>query len=123
MFKLSKGPIFILCVCVGGGGGGGAWALGGGGGGSGLFSKIKKPVNCCCAGVPLTIKMGARSRNHAQGGGVAQWLGCRISDQGVPGSNPGRCTFVVALSKSHLRPAKYWLNQGSGGRTIDLDRL
>ena len=27
------------------------------------------------------------------GGGVAQWLGRRISDQGVPGSNPGRCTY------------------------------
>ena len=27
-------------------------------------------------------------------GGVAQWLGRRISDQGVPGSNPGRCTFL-----------------------------
>ena len=34
-------------------------------------------------------------------GGVAQWLGRRISGQGVPGSNPGRCTFVVALRKSH----------------------
>ena len=37
------------------------------------------------------------------GGGVAQWLGRRISDQGVPGSNPGPAGahFVVALSKSH----------------------
>ena len=32
---------------------------------------------------------------------MAQWLGNRISDQGVPGSNPG-AHFVVALSKSHL---------------------
>ena len=29
----------------------------------------------------------------AEGGGVAQWLGRRISDQGVPGSNPSLCTF------------------------------
>ena len=33
------------------------------------------------------------------GGGVAQWLGCRISDQGVPGSNPGRCTFRCCLEQ------------------------
>ena len=31
--------------------------------------------------------------------------------------------FVVALSKSHLPPAQYWLNPGSLGRTTDLDRL
>ena len=33
----------------------------------------------------------------SQGGGVAQWLGRRISDQWVPGSNPGRCTFRCGL--------------------------
>ena len=33
------------------------------------------------------------------GGGVAQWLGRRISDQGVPGSNPGRCTFRCGLGQ------------------------
>ena len=33
------------------------------------------------------------------GGGVVQWLGCRISDQGVPGSNPGRCTFRCGLEQ------------------------
>ena len=31
--------------------------------------------------------------------GVAQWLGRRISDQGVPGSNPGRCTFFCGLEQ------------------------
>ena len=36
--------------------------------------------------------------NHG-GGGVAQWLGRRISDQGVPGSNPGRCTFRCGLEQ------------------------
>ena len=34
-----------------------------------------------------------------QCGGVAQWLGRRISDQGVPGSNPGRCTFRCGLEQ------------------------
>ena len=33
------------------------------------------------------------------GGGVAQWLGRRISDKGVPGSNPGRCTFHCGLEQ------------------------
>ena len=28
---------------------------------------------------------------------MAQWLVRRISDQGVPGSNPGRCTFRCGL--------------------------
>ena len=52
-----------------------------------------------------------------------QWLGRRISDQGVPGSSLGLVPFVVTLSKSHLPPALYWLNPGSGGRTTDMDRL
>ena len=59
------------------------------------------------------------------GGGVAQWLGCRISDQGVPGSNPGPAGahFVVALSKSHLpclvlvEPRKRWTDDRFG-RTV-----
>ena len=34
-----------------------------------------------------------------EGGGVAQWLGRRISDQGVPGSIPGRCTFRCGLEQ------------------------
>ena len=35
----------------------------------------------------------------SSGGGVAQRLGRRISDQGVPGSNPGRCTFRCGLEQ------------------------
>ena len=34
---------------------------------------------------------------YLRGGGVAQWLGRRISDQGVPGLNPGWCTFRCGL--------------------------
>ena len=34
-----------------------------------------------------------------KGGGVAQCLGRRISDQGVPGSNPGRYTFRCDLEQ------------------------
>ena len=57
---------------------------------------------------------------------MAQWLGRRISDQGVPGSNPGRCTFRCGLEQVTFTLLKYWLNPGrlrSGGRTTDLDRL
>ena len=36
---------------------------------------------------------------YVSGGGVAQWLGRRISDQGVPGSIPGRCTFRCGLEQ------------------------
>ena len=32
-------------------------------------------------------------------GGVAQLLGRQISDQGVPGSNPGRSTFRCGLEQ------------------------
>ena len=46
----------------------------------------------------------------------------RVSDFGPKWSlvrTPAGAHFVVALSKSHLRPAWYWLNPGSGGRTND----
>ena len=36
---------------------------------------------------------------YKTGGGVVQWLWRRISDQGVPGSNPGRCTFRCGLEQ------------------------
>ena len=37
-------------------------------------------------------------------GGVAQWLGRRISNQGVPGSNPGRCAFRWDLEQDAFTP-------------------
>ena len=30
---------------------------------------------------------------------MAQWIGRRILDQGVPGSNPGLCTFRCGLEQ------------------------
>ena len=59
-------------------------------------------------------------------GGVAQWLGHWISDQGVPGSNPG-AHFVVALSKSHLpclvlvEPRKRWTDDRLGQTVTRLE--
>ena len=48
--------------------------------------------------VKIVRVSSAKSRN-TRGGGVAQWLGHRISDQGVPGSNPGQCTFRCGLEQ------------------------
>ena len=48
----------------------------------------------------LLIKQVTLSNYYKfRGGGVAQWLGRRISDQGVPGSIPGRCTFRCGLEQ------------------------
>ena len=58
---------------------------------------------------------------------MAQWLGHRISDQGVPGSNPGRCTFHCGLSKSHLpclvlvEPRKRWTDDRLGQTVTRLE--
>ena len=52
------------------------------------------------AALNLTVYIWESKRpeqNVYHGGRVAQWLGRRISDQGVPGSNPGRCTFRCDL--------------------------
>ena len=58
---------------------------------------------------------------------VVQWLGSRISDQGVPGSNPAGAHFVVALSKSHLpclvldEPRKRWTDDRLGQTVTRLE--
>ena len=46
---------------------------------------------------------------------MAQWIGCRISDQGVPGSIPRRCTFRCGLEQVTftlclvlVKPRKRW---------------
>ena len=35
---------------------------------------------------------------------MAQWLGRRISDRGVAGSNPGRCAFRCGLEQVTFTP-------------------
>ena len=47
----------------------------------------------------LRKKMTLYNPNLDLGDGVAQWLGRRISDQVVPGSNPGRCIFRCGLEQ------------------------
>ena len=53
-------------------------------------------ATCTFNGVIVTIIL---THLYNKGGGVAQWFGRRISDQGVPGSNPGRCTFRCVLEQ------------------------
>ena len=72
-----------------------------GGGGSGLFSKIKKGKLLLCRCTPHYKKW---ERGPVTTHRVSQWLGCRISDQGVPGSNPGRCTFRCGLEQVTFTP-------------------
>ena len=38
------------------------------------------------------------------GGGLVQWLASRTSDQGVPGSRPGRVAIRCGLGASHIYP-------------------
>ena len=51
--------------------------------------------------LPASMKKIRSKMKALKGGGVAQWLGRQISDQGVPRA-PAGAHFVVALSKSHL---------------------
>ena len=55
---------------------------------------------------------------------MAQWIGCRILDQGVPGSIPRRCTFRCGLEQVTftlclvlVKPRKLWTD----GRPIWTD--
>ena len=45
---------------------------------------------------------------------------CRLQNKGSLVRVLARSPFVVALSKSHLTPALYWLNPGSRGHKTDL---
>ena len=63
----------------------------------------------------------------AEGGGLAQWLGRRISEQRVPGSSLGRAPFVVALNKSHscclvlVKHRKQWTDDRHGQTVTKLE--
>ena len=56
---------------------------------------------------------------------MAQWLGRRISDQGVPGSNPGRCTFRCGLEQVTftllVEPRKWWTDDRVGQTVTRLE--
>ena len=56
------------------------------------------------------------------GGGMAQRLGRRISDQGVPGSNPGRCTFRCGLEQvTFTLLSTGWTQEAVDGRPTWTD--
>ena len=53
---------------------------------------------------------------------MAQWLGCRISDHGVPGSNPGRCTFRCGLEQvTFTLLSTGWTQEAVDGRPTWTD--
>ena len=61
-------------------------------------------------------------------GGLAQWLGRRISDQGVPGSSPGRCAVRCGLEQVTftpclvlVKPRKRWTNDRFGQNVTRLE--
>ena len=61
-------------------------------------------------------------------GGVAQWIGRRISDQGVPGSIPRRCTFRCGLEQVTftlclvlVKPRKRWTDDQLGQTVTRLE--
>ena len=61
-------------------------------------------------------------------GGVAQWIGCLISDQGVPGSIPRRCTFrcgleqvTITLCLVLVKPRKRWTDDRLGQTVTRLE--
>ena len=60
-------------------------------------------------------------RNALVWGGVAQWIGRRISDQGVPGSILHRCTFRCGLEQVTITLCLVLVKSGSGGRTTWTD--
>ena len=60
-----------------------------------------------------------------KGGGVAQFVGHGISDQGVPGSNPSRCTFRCGLEQVTftllVEPRKRWTDDRLGQTVTRLE--
>ena len=61
-------------------------------------------------------------------GGVAQWIGRRISDQGVPGSIPRRCIFRCGLEQVTftlclvlVKPRKRWTDDRLGQTVTRLE--
>ena len=66
-----------------------------------------------------------KDSGRVERGGVAQWIGRRISDQGVPGSIPRRCTFRCGLEQVTftlcLVPRKRWSDDRLGQTVTRLE--
>ena len=76
----------------------------------------------------ITMKAKHTGQQIFNGGGVGQWIGRRISDQGVPGSNPGRCTFCCGLEQVTftlclvlVKPRKRWTDDQLGQTVTRLE--
>ena len=70
-----------------------------------------------------TIVRNIMCRQLSDKGGLAQWLVLRTTDQGVPGSRPGRVPGRCGLEQVIFTPCLVLANPGSCGRKTDLDRL
>ena len=64
----------------------------------------------------------------SKGGGLAQWLGCRISEQGVPVSSTGRSTVFCGLEQVTftsclvlVKPRKRWTADRLGQTVTRLE--
>ena len=71
---------------------------------------------------------GVLSQVQDKRDGVAQWIGRRISDQGVPGSIPRRCTFRCGLEQVTftlclvlVKPRKRWTDDQLGQTVTRLE--
>ena len=77
----------------------------------------------------LAVNRGlVKSPHHAVRGGVAQLIGRQISDQGVPGSIPRRCTFRCGLKQVTftlclvlVKPRKRWKDDRLGQTVTRLE--
>ena len=76
---------------------------------------------------PIT-EVRLRIQQKLKRGGVAQWIGRRISDQGVPGSIPRRCTFRCGLEQVTftlclvlVKPRKRWTDDQLGQTVTRLE--
>ena len=63
-------------------------------------------------------------------GGLAQWLVCQISDQGVPGLSPGLCTVCCGLEQVTftscsvlVKPMKQWTDHRPGQTVTRLETM
>ena len=56
-------------------------------------------IFCDCTARFVSDQVRNPEESFLTNSGVAQWLGRRISEQGVPGSNPVRCTFRCGLEQ------------------------
>ena len=89
---------------------------------------VTKLTNGMCPRSDESSLFNYRTPGNLERGGVAQWIGRRISDQGVPSSIPRRCTFrcgleqvTFALCLILVKPRKRWTDNRLGQTVTRLE--